>query len=51
MENVAGACSPRVQSAGTIPRDVDAARHILGIARNVAHVHETDAITLALVTS
>ena len=37
------------KNAGTLPDNVDAARYILGIARNLAHVHEADAITLALI--
>ena len=37
------------KNAGTLPDNVDAARYTLGIARNLAHVHEADAITLALV--
>ncbi|MFP4542134.1 MAG: integrase catalytic domain-containing protein [Opitutales bacterium] len=35
-------------SAGTLPDQVDAARYILGIARNIDHVHEADHITQAL---
>lgn len=37
------------KSAGTLPENVDAARYVLGIAKNLAHVHEADEITLALI--
>ena len=37
------------KNAGTLPDNVDAARYILGIAKNLAHVHEADEITLALI--
>jgi hypothetical protein len=36
------------KNANTLPNDLDPARYILGIAKNIAHVHEADAITLAL---
>lgn len=35
-------------NAGTLPEGVDAARYILGIAKNMGHVHEADEITQAL---
>lgn len=36
------------KNANTLPKDVDPARYILGIAKNIDHLHEADAITLAL---
>lgn len=35
-------------NTGTLPDNVDAARYILGIAKNIGHVHEADEVTQAL---
>ena len=36
------------RNAGTLPKDVEPSRYILGIVRNIHHQHEADAITLEL---